>query len=648
MKSFLRPCGLLSVFGAIIILLFSSLNTFSQQAWNQVPSPDASITRSMLRGISGTSSADVWAVGSFETPTPGYLKNLVMHWNGTGWQIIPGTDQSITFNDLWDVTAISENDVWAVGAQNEFATTRSQLMHWNGSGWSHTILPGIPGGSMLFAIDAISPTDIWAVGAKAGSPTDPPYAIHYNGSGWTEFPAAVPGIYRDWFSDVDGIASNDVWAVGRQSPAYGEFHAMAQHWNGSSWTNSPLPPEIVNPLAELESVTMIATNDVWAIGSTVTGEMLLIHWNGTSWSKLSSSGSSGGKIISRGTDLFAVGAGISYWNGSNWTVIDPLTQLSYPALGSAISFPNGDIWAAGRTYDTAFHTLVYRTAHITPQFVHGVSQSVNMAPNSSPQNIDEMLKVEDNEISQVLYYNLVKPPSHGTLNGLPDTAITAAGFAKTTGVTYMPQPGYIGSDDFQVSVNAGPLSSLLTVNVNILSALPVSISSYTIMKDGSVARIQWSTTEEINAGEFVVQRSTDGANYYNLNRVAAVGSAHNYSLTDPLPVAGWNYYRLMLIDKDGKETYYPVKGLYFERSVITPFNIYPNPVISGEVSVRLNVEGEYRLHLYTQQGQEILSRMVNSSDPMIQLQLPRGIQPGLYLLSLSKDKIIWTEKIIVW
>lgn len=634
-------------YAAVVIILFTSLNSVSQQAWTRVPSPDPSASRNILSGISGTSSADVWGVGHFESDTDGAIRNYIMHWDGAGWQLFPGTDLGFNYNDLWDVTAITANDVWAAGTYNEPGTSRSQLLHWNGSVWSHTLLPNIQGGSFLFAIDAIAANDIWAVGGQAGSPTNLGYTIHFNGSSWTEFPAASPGTYRNYFEAVDGIASNDVWAVGYLSNSYGDFHAMAQHWDGSSWTNSPVPSSVSSPLGEMYSVTMISSNNVWAVGSTVTADLLMIHWDGTSWTEVPTAGSAGGAIIARGTDIFGVGDRISQWNGSSWTVIEPLSQLPSPSLVSAVAFSNGDIWTAGRTVDANFNSLVYRTANATPQFVHGNSQILNTVPNSSAQNIDEMLKVQDADVSQVIIYTLLTPPSHGTVSGLPDTAITNGGFAKPSGVTYMPAPGYSGTDQFMVKVSVGPLISQATINVNVFGALPVLMSSYTVSKTGSTATMNWSTASEINAREFVMERSADAISFTAVNRIAAHGSGYNYVLVDPSPLPGWNYYRLQLADRDGRITIFPVKSLNFDRRELKLFTVYPNPVDGKLIDIRLNVTGNCILSLYNQSGQQVLSKVVTGSASSFLLYLPESLAPGIYLLTLVNGKNVESEKIFI-
>lgn len=646
MKLFTLRSGLLFTYAAAV-LLFSSFQSFSQQAWTRVPSPDPSTSRNILSGISGTSSTDVWGVGHYESNTDGAIRNYIMHWNGAGWQLFPGTDLGFNYNDLWDVTSITANDVWAAGTYNEPGTSRSQLLHWNGSTWSHTSLPNIPGGSFLFSIDAISANDIWAVGGQAGSPTDPAYAIHYNGSGWTEFPVPNIGSYSNRFEAIDGIASNDVWAVGRKSNSYGDFHAMVQHWNGSNWANFLLPISVDTAIGVMESVTMIASNDVWALGSTVTGVLIMIHWDGTSWTEVSTAGSAGGAIIARGTDIFGVGDRISQWNGSNWAVIEPLAQLSYPSLVSAIAFPNGDIWTAGRTSDTSFNSLVYRTANATPVFVYGNFQILNTVPNSPALNIDEKLRVQDADISQTVIYTLLNPPSHGTVSGLPDTAITAGGFTIPSGVTYMPTPGYSGTDEFVVKVSVGPLTSQATIDVNIFGALPVLMSSYSVSKTGSTAIMKWSTTSEINASEFVMERSQDGINFSAINRMAALGSGYNYSLVDPSPLPGWNYYRLRLTDKDGSSMFFAVKSLNFDRKDLQLFTIYPNPVEGRLLNIRLNAEGDCNIFLYDEAGKMIMNRILGGMSSSYLISLPENLAPGIYIVKMVNGNEVATEKILI-
>ena len=96
-------------------------------------------------------------------------------------------------------------------------------------------------------------------------------------------------------NDLNGVASvsaNDLWAVGDfVDPTTGVTQTVIELWNGTSWSvvTSPGPGTQDNLLA---GVTVVATNDVWAVGQfTPTGgvqQTLIEQWNGTSWSVVTS------------------------------------------------------------------------------------------------------------------------------------------------------------------------------------------------------------------------------------------------------------------------------------------------------------------------------------------------------------------------
>jgi hypothetical protein len=69
--------------------------------------------------------------------------------------------------------------------------------------------------------------------------------MHFNGSLWTEVSVPPPpGSGRSNFNAVHGLSANDVWAVGTWGVAVGDYHFLAMHWNGSTWSNSPIPATV--------------------------------------------------------------------------------------------------------------------------------------------------------------------------------------------------------------------------------------------------------------------------------------------------------------------------------------------------------------------------------------------------------------------
>ena len=69
------------------------------------------------------------------------------------------------------------------------------------------------------------------------------------------------------------VAGNDCWAVGEA-----ENGELIIHWNGSSWSRAGPYGSI--PDKTLYSVHCVAGNDCWAVGEDENGE-LIIHWNGS-------------------------------------------------------------------------------------------------------------------------------------------------------------------------------------------------------------------------------------------------------------------------------------------------------------------------------------------------------------------------------
>ncbi|KAA0994128.1 cellulose 1,4-beta-cellobiosidase [Dyadobacter sp. UC 10] len=88
-------------------------------------------------------------------------------------------------------------------------------------------------------------------------------------------------------------------------------------------------------------------------------------------------------------------------------------------------------------------------------------------------------------------------------------------------------------------------------------ALPVKLSAFNAAADACKVLLQWTTSEEINAGYFAVERSADARNFSEIGRIAATGNSrlsNNYTFADSLPGAK-NYYRLRQIDLDGTSEY---------------------------------------------------------------------------------------------
>jgi hypothetical protein len=109
---------------------------------------------------------------------------------------------------------------------------------------------------------------------------------HWDGSNWTVVPSPnLKNGYQNTLTGIAVIAANDIWAVGYTLTTNNQ--TLTMHWNGSKWSIVPSPN---GPYGNwLFGATALASNNVWAVGaSNNQGNTLILHWNGSSWSAVPS------------------------------------------------------------------------------------------------------------------------------------------------------------------------------------------------------------------------------------------------------------------------------------------------------------------------------------------------------------------------
>ncbi len=71
-------------------------------------------TSSALWAVAAVSANDVWAVGS-DNNSSNVFQTLTEQWNGKQWSVVKSPSPGSFNNQLLGVAAVSANDVWAVG-----------------------------------------------------------------------------------------------------------------------------------------------------------------------------------------------------------------------------------------------------------------------------------------------------------------------------------------------------------------------------------------------------------------------------------------------------------------------------------------------------------------------------------------------------
>lgn len=242
-----------------------------------------------LNGISAISHNDIWAVGSDTGRT------LITHWSGTSWDIVPSPNVGVYVNELSDVDAITSTDVWAVGYHHP-SNRQPLIIHWDGVQW--TIVPTPPisrHDAKLYGVKAISTDDVWAVGYQGDDGAEQPLTMHWDGNSWSVVSSTTSCNGSGSLVAVSATMPRDVWAVGncRSSSDPWKYQTLAMHWDGDRWQTASTDTGNTSQSQYLAQVSAISGSDVWAVGFQgvlrSSGEPLVQHWDGSSWSTIPSS-----------------------------------------------------------------------------------------------------------------------------------------------------------------------------------------------------------------------------------------------------------------------------------------------------------------------------------------------------------------------
>lgn len=166
------------------------------QAWTEAPSPYVAYE------IAGTSSDDMWAVGSNGTHI---LSPFAWHWDGTKWSEPYAFTGFAPWAGLYGISMLSKSDVWVVGASYGDSLTA----HWDGNGWTEIEAPGI----ILEDVVALASDNVYAAGDNI---------VHWDGVAWKEVWKGQTAS----FYGVDAVSAEQILAVGYTREADSSEHSL--------------------------------------------------------------------------------------------------------------------------------------------------------------------------------------------------------------------------------------------------------------------------------------------------------------------------------------------------------------------------------------------------------------------------------------
>ncbi len=176
--------------------------------------------------------------------------------------------------------------------------------------------------------------------------------------------------------------------------------------------------------------------------------------------------------------------------------------------------------------------------------------------------------------------------------------------------------------------------------------LPIKLGEFNITRTNNGARLSWHTLDEQNFDYFIVEKSIDGTNFYNIGELKAKGAANkvtSYEFTDPNITNQKQYYRLQAIDLDGSREFFEIKSL--DASYIK-INAYPNPCKIGDHLQIMSSQPIKSFQICNEFGTIItsISGLINENNLSLQTT---NTKSGIYFVTIRTENQSFVEKILM-
>jgi hypothetical protein len=228
-----------------------------------------------------------------------------------------------------------------------------------------------------------------------------------------------------------------------------------------------------------------------------------------------------------------------------------------------------------------------------------------------------------------------------TFNGSQGTIVIDSGQSSATLKIYPVISQTIGADKtIIISLNSSgdyDLGSFTSDTGTIVySVLPVTLVSFTARVVNDKTNLQWQTANEVNTAYFAIERSTDGLHFLQLMKLNAKGNGGNlYAATDGSPAIGNNYYRLKMVDKDGKFVYSSIMLVNYTASGLHIVNVSPSPLTgsNGMVHIITDKASTLKLIVVDAVGRQMSVTTIAVQEGVNHIPLTFGnLTAGMYFL----------------
>jgi hypothetical protein len=238
-------------------------------------------------------------------------------------------------------------------------------------------------------------------------------------------------------------------------------------------------------------------------------------------------------------------------------------------------------------------------------------------------------------VNPVANYSFIDPYASGSDSTNQSVANPTSGYSSN----FILKPGQI-----KLTINSGIKPSGTT--------LPVKMGDFNGRFADGYTRLSWYTVTELNSSHFEIERSNDAVNFDYIGRVESKyssSSRSDYAYIDLLTKPGINYYRLKIVDIDGRYEYSKVVALNTESKGISLLMIYPNP-FGNKVQVKIESDKKEKIKLQVVNAAGAIVRSqtekVSIGGNTIVLNNVVNLPGGMYYLHVITSEKTFSTKIM--
>jgi hypothetical protein len=174
-------------------------------------------------------------------------------------------------------------------------------------------------------------------------------------------------------------------------------------------------------------------------------------------------------------------------------------------------------------------------------------------------------------------------------------------------------------------------------------ALPLTMLSFTAsLQQNQQVALYWKTANEENINSFEIESSDNGSSDWKAvgtnAPMASAGGGYSYSFIDLNKLNGDRYYRIKIVDRDGKYVFSKVVAVT-SRETVT-YSVKPT-LVNNSMTISLTTAGQVQVSIFNTFGQPVKTLVSDNSTFTIDVS---SLSRGLYFVKVAQGSSSYSTR----